>query len=51
MDSLAIWAGLWMWLAALWVALWQGIFLYRIMNIMGKNPKMTPFFWHCQYYE
>ncbi len=44
MDSLAIWAGLWMWLAALWVALWQGIFLYRIMNIMGKNPKMTPFF-------
>ncbi|RKW23548.1 hypothetical protein D8B46_03205, partial [Candidatus Gracilibacteria bacterium] len=44
MDSLAIGAGLGMGLAALGVALGQGIFLYRIMNIMGKNPKMTPFF-------
>lgn len=46
MDTqlLSIWASLWIWLAALWVAIWQAFFINKIMNILWKNPKMTPFF-------
>lgn len=43
-QLLSIWASLWIGLAALWVALWQAIFINKIMLILGKNPKMTPFF-------
>ena len=43
-ELLSIWASLWIWLAALWVAFWQAFFINRIMIILWRNPKMTPFF-------
>lgn len=44
MELLSIWASIWIWLAALWVAAWQGLFIHNVMKILGKNPKMSPFF-------
>ena len=44
MDMVSLWASLSIWLACLWVAFWQCYFIYKVMDILGKNPKMTPFF-------
>lgn len=39
-----LWAGLAIWLAWVWVAIWQGILAKQAMEVMGKNPKMSTFF-------
>ena len=44
MDLSFIWAWLAIWLAALWVAVWQWFLIYKSMEVIGKNPKMSGFF-------
>ena len=39
-----IWAGLSIGLAGLWVAVWQGILIYKAMEIIGKNPNLSMFY-------
>lgn len=44
MELVSLWASLSIWLATLWVALWQCYFIYKVMEVLGKNPKMSWFF-------
>ncbi|RAL57769.1 hypothetical protein BLD25_00215 [Candidatus Gracilibacteria bacterium GN02-872] len=44
MDMVSLGASLSIGLACLGVAFGQCYFIYKVMDILGKNPKMTPFF-------
>lgn len=39
-----IWPGLAVWLAWIWVAIWQWILAKRAMEVMGKNPSLNTFY-------
>lgn len=39
-----IWPGLAVWLAWIWVAIWQWILAKKAMEVMGKTPKMVTFY-------
>jgi F0F1-type ATP synthase membrane subunit c/vacuolar-type H+-ATPase subunit K len=32
------------WLAAIWVAIWQGYLTFKAMETLGKNPKMSTYY-------
>lgn len=44
MDMTYLWAGLSIWIACLWVAIWQGFLVFKTMDTIGKNPKLSTFF-------
>mgnify|MGYP002477485114 CR=1 FL=1 len=44
MDLNFVWAWIAIWLAALWVAVWQWFLIYKSMEVIGKNPKMSGFY-------
>ena len=39
-----VWPGLAVWLAWIWVAIWQWILAKKAMEVMGKTPAMTTFY-------
>lgn len=39
-EFMYIGAGLAIWLAGIWVAIWQGILAQKSIEIFGRNPKM-----------
>lgn len=44
MDYSFLWSALAIWLAALWVAVWQWFLIYTAMEIIWKNPKKSNFY-------
>ncbi len=44
MDITSIWAWISIWLACLWVAIWQGFLIFKTMDTVWKNPKLSTFF-------
>lgn len=43
-EVFSLWASISIWLATMWVAFWQCYFLYKVLEILGKNPKMSSYF-------
>lgn len=41
MDMMYLWAGLAIWLAWLWVGIWEGLVAKKSLEVMGKNPDMS----------
>lgn len=44
MDLSFAWAWLAIWLAWLWISIGQWFLIYKAMEVIGKNPKMSPFY-------